>query len=134
MKEKSETMGFEDFLQWINEKLMPLKDAAIGSFLYFLYGIVYDKRNLWQGLTSFFTGLTFAAYFTDPAFYTLSSFGIKFLALDKEVVAFIVGLLGMRFVEALFAVDFKALITRITGVKFSKQLSPESKDSKIDNE
>lgn len=86
-------------------KLHDFKDAAAGSFVYFLYGQVFHKKNIWKGLTSFLIG-TICAMYIAPQIYTW------FPNLNYNFVVFITGLLGMNITESLVSINYKELLTK----------------------
>jgi len=116
-------MTFQDILHWIVDRFNDLKDAAIGSFLYFLYGHYYHKKKLYEGIISFFIGTVFAVY-TSPVIQTLTGLEIK-------VVSFAMGLMGMRFTESLFQIDIKDILSRYLNIKFKSEEKPIEKEENI---
>lgn len=95
-------MNYHEILDWIINKFHDLKDAALGSFIYFLYGHFYQRRDLYKGLIAFFIGTVFALYLS-PLFQSWTGWSIN-------VVSFLTGLLGMRLTEAIVNQDYKTLI------------------------
>lgn len=82
-----------------------LKDVASGSFVYFLYGQVFYKKNIWKGLAAFLIG-TICAMYMAPQIYTW------FPNLNYNFVVFITGLLGMNITESLVSINYKELLTK----------------------
>lgn len=102
-------MNFNDFLEWLEHSIKGIKDAAIGSFVYFLYGQVYQKKKIKEGIASFFMGTVFALY--------LSPVVQEIAPLKIQTLSFIVGLIGMRLTEALIDQDYKQFISEKLGLK-----------------
>lgn len=101
--------NMSDIYHWIIEKFYELKDAAIGSFVYFLYGHFYQRKDIYRGLAAFFIGTVFALYLS-PLFQSWTGWSIN-------VVSFLTGLLGMRLTEALVNQDYKRIIGNFNFLK-----------------
>lgn len=95
-------MNYHEILDWLVQKFHDLKDAALGSFVYFLYGHFYQRKDLYRGLAAFFIGTIFAIYLS-PLFQYWTGLSI-------QVVSFLTGLLGMRLTEALVNQDYKGIL------------------------
>lgn len=111
-------MNIHDIFYGIIMKLEEVKDAAAGSFVYFLYGIVFHKRNVFKGLASFLIGTIFAMYVSPQIFMWVPSFHYNF-------VVFITGLLGMKLTEVLIEFNYKVIIRK----KINQMLDIKEKDS-----
>jgi hypothetical protein len=83
-----------------------LIDAMSGAFVYFIYGVGFKKQAWKRGLLSFVVGVFFAMYVAPQV-------SLFFPLLNRNFVVFCVGLLGMRMVETLFDIDFKAIVSTI---------------------
>lgn len=101
-KTKTSLMNYQDIMDWILHKFHDLKDAMMGSFLYFLYGHFFQNKNLMKGIVSFFIGTVFAIY-VSPLFQ-------NWLDWSVQLVSFLTGLLGMRLTEAIVNQDYKNII------------------------
>lgn len=98
-------MNYHDILDWFSHKINDLKDAALGAFLYFLYGHFYQNKNLYKGVSAFFIGTIFAIYLA-PVFQ-------GFTGIDIKPVSFLTGLLGMRLTEAVVDQDYKGFLKKV---------------------
>jgi len=101
-KTDKEHMGLHELLEWANSKIYELKDAAFGSFVYFLYGHFYQRRDIYKGLAAFFIGTIFAVY-VSPLFQSWTGWSV-------QIVSFLTGLLGMRLTEAIINQDYKGVL------------------------
>jgi len=101
-KTDKEHMGLHEFLEWILGKAQDLKDAAFGSFVYFLYGHFYQRKDIYRGLAAFFIGTIFAVY-VSPLFQSWTGWSV-------QIVSFLTGLLGMRLTEAIINQDYKGVL------------------------
>jgi hypothetical protein len=95
-------MGLHELLEWANSKIYELKDAAFGSFVYFLYGHFYQRRDIYKGLAAFFIGTIFAVY-VSPLFQSWTGWSV-------QIVSFLTGLLGMRLTQAIINQDYKGVL------------------------
>lgn len=98
-------MTLDELLTSAIKSLESMKDAAAGSFVYFLYGQVFHKKNIWKGLTSFLIG-------TICAMYIAPQISNWFPTLNYNFVVFITGLLGMKITEVLIDLDYKYILTK----------------------
>ena len=72
--------------------LYDLKDSAIGSGIYFMYGYFFKKTDFWKGFIAFIIGTITAQYLSPEVLKLLPSFSLSF-------ISFICGLLGMRIAQ-----------------------------------
>lgn len=63
----------------------------------------------WERVTTFLVGFSSATYLTDPLIRWLNLGAGNY----EHGVAFVLGLFGMTIVEAVMAVDWKEIVTRI---------------------
>ena len=112
----------QDFFHWISERLHDFKDALTGSFVYFLYGQIYEKQSLIKGICSFFIGALFAMYLA-PEITRMVQWNIS-------VVSFLTGFFGMRITEALVNLDIKSVIHSKFNTISKTETKTESKSEK----
>ncbi len=109
MKLKSRhKMLFQNFLEWVADRLIECKDAAIGSLIYFAYGHFFLKKPVVKGVVSFFIGTIVAVYVTSQVVSWFPNMNMNF-------VSFTLGLIGMKLTEALINQDFKKIISNKLG-------------------
>jgi hypothetical protein len=97
------------FYESLSETLHDMKDSAIGSGVYFLYGVFIRKTNFWKGFIGFVVGTITAQYLSPEVFKLLPNFSLSF-------ISFVCGFVGMKLTESV--VDLK--IKEKLGEKFNK--------------
>lgn len=95
-------MILQEILHWLHEKWMFIKDAAIGSMVYFVYGQFFQRKNFLKGLVAFFIGTVVAVYFTPQVH-------VWFDSINENLISFVAGLFGMRIAEFLLNKDFNEI-------------------------
>ncbi len=82
------------------------RDAIMGSLVYSVYAHVFQNKPILKNIASFFIGVIFSIYFTDPIC-------TKYTFLKPEFVAFVSGLMGMKLVEIVMDTNWKLFINNI---------------------
>lgn len=102
-------MDYNQIIEWLLDKVTSISDAALGSFIYFLYGQVYQKKSIKKGAVALFAGTVFAMYISPEV--------VEHIHIKIEVSSFLCGLIGMRITEALIEQDYKEIIGNKFGLK-----------------
>ena len=95
-------MDYNQIIEWLLDKVTSISDAALGSFVYFLYGQVYQKKSIKKGALALFAGTVFAMYISPEV--------VEHIHIKIEVASFLCGLIGMRITEALIEQDYTSII------------------------
>lgn len=88
------------FYESFTEALHDMRDSAIGSGVYFLYGVFIRKTNFWKGFVGFVIGTITAQYLSPEVFKLLPNFSLSF-------ISFVCGFVGMKITEAVIELNFK---------------------------
>jgi hypothetical protein len=78
-------------------------DAAMGAFVYVVYGVMYKKHTIPKAVASFSVGVISAMY-AAPQIADLMEWA------NRNLIVFMCGMTGMRVVDALASVEFKAFL------------------------
>lgn len=64
----------------------------MGSLIYSVYAHVFQSKPVVKNIVSFFIGVVFSTYLSEPIYYRYPEFKLGF-------ISFIMGLVGMKLVE-----------------------------------
>lgn len=78
-------------------------DAAMGAFVYVVYGVMYKKHTWTKAAASFSVGVISAMY-AAPQIADMMTWA------NRNLIVFMCGMSGMRAVDALASVEFKAVL------------------------
>jgi hypothetical protein len=108
---KIRLMKFQEYLTHLFYSFIEGKDAIMGSLLYSIYSHFYNNKPIGKNIASFFMGSVFSVYVA-PVIFTL---------LDKTIaigfISFLSGLLGMKIMEVILDVDWKAIFFAVLSKK-----------------
>jgi hypothetical protein len=112
---KKDKMTLDQVLEYLGNKFHDMKDAGAGSLVYFMYGQVFQKKQIYKGLVTFVIGTMFAMYVAPQV--------VLWLNLNQNFAAFVLGLLGMRLTEALLYQDYREILRGILNSKTNQSES-----------
>ncbi len=78
----------------------------MGSLVYSVYAHVFQNKPILKNIASFFIGVIFSIYLTDPICSHYTFF-------KPEFIAFVMGLIGMKLVEIVMDTNWKLFINNI---------------------
>jgi hypothetical protein len=104
-----------DWMKWLSDNGHSIKDAAVGSAVYFLYThFIQKKQNIIANIVGFFSGTVFSIY-VSPQVQKI------WATVDPNFISFIIGLLGMKLIQALIEINYQRAI--------EKKLNAETSDT-----
>ncbi len=119
---KKDTMTLDQILEYLGNKFHDMKDAGAGSLVYFMYGQVFQKKQIYKGLVTFVIGTMFAMYVAPQV--------VLWLNLNQNFAAFVLGLLGMRLTEALLYQDYREIVRNIINSKTNSEPDSDNSNTK----
>jgi len=115
-------MTLDQVIEYLGNRFHDIKDAGAGSFVYFIYGHVFQKKQIYKGLATFVIGTMFAMYVAPQV--------VLWLNLNQNFAAFVLGLLGMRLTEALLYQDYREILRGIINSKTHSEPDSDNSDTK----
>lgn len=95
-----------DWMKWFVDNGHSVKDAAIGSAVYLMYThFIQKKKNIVINIIGFFSGTLFSVY-VSPQIQSL------WPEADPNFISFIIGLLGMKLIQALIEINYQRVIEK----------------------
>jgi hypothetical protein len=119
---KKDKMTLDQVLEYLGNRFHDMKDAGAGSLVYFMYGQVFQKKQIYKGLVTFVIGTMFAMYVAPQV--------VLWLNLNQNFAAFVLGLLGMRLTEALLYQDYREILRGIINSKTNSESHSDNSDTK----
>lgn len=119
---KKDKMTLDQILEYLGNRFHDMKDAGAGSLVYFMYGQVFQKKQIYKGLVTFVIGTMFAMYVAPQV--------VLWLNLNQNFAAFVLGLLGMRLTEALLYQDYREIVRNIINSKTNSEPDSDNSNTK----